>query len=235
MESSSSTESRSSSQSEQASEGSSLRTILVAFLIAFAIRIAVFEAFEIEGPSMEPTFLNGDRVIVAKYTYGLFLPFMNEAIITWGVPFPGDVVIVRSPADNLDIVKRVIGVPGDRIEIRDDIVYRNGVPLRTRQLGPCNREESSEDPAFCMWYEESINNRRYRTSTSVIEMPDFYAEREVPPNHVFVLGDHRDRSNDSRNPAVGMIPFSRIKGRALLIYWSSDKRIRWNRIFKPVE
>lgn len=212
-----------------------VRTIAGAFLVAIFIRVVVFEAFEIEGPSMEPTFVNGDRVIVAKYPFGLFLPFMNEAVASWGMPTPGDVVIVRSPADNVDIVKRVIGVPGDRIEIRDDVVYRNGEPIRMRELGPCREAESSEDPGVCVWYEERIGERVYRTSTSLIEPTDSLSEREVPPGHVFVLGDHRDRSNDSRNPAVGMIPIGRVKGRADSIYWSSDEEIRWNRFFTGVE
>ncbi|GAB4195049.1 MAG: signal peptidase I [Sandaracinaceae bacterium] len=214
---------------------SNVRTIAGAFLVAIFIRVVVFEAFEIEGPSMEPTFVNGDRVIVAKYPFGLFLPFMNEAVTSWGMPEPGDVVIVRSPADNVDIVKRVIGVPGDRIEIRDDVVYRNGEPIRTRELGPCREEESSEDPGVCVWYEERIGDRTYRTSTSLIEPTESLSEREVPPGHVFVLGDHRDRSNDSRNPAVGMIPIGRVKGRADSIYWSSDEEIRWSRFFTSVE
>jgi signal peptidase I len=214
---------------------SNVRTIAGAFLVAIFIRVVLFEAFEIEGPSMEPTFLNGDRVIVAKYPFGLFLPFTNEAVMSWGMPRPGDVVIVRSPADNVDIVKRVIGVPGDTIEIRDDVVYRNGEPIRTRELGPCREEESSEDPGVCVWYEERIGERVYRTSTSLIEPTESLSEREVPPGHVFVLGDHRDRSNDSRNPAVGMVPIGRVKGRADSIYWSSDEAIRWNRFFTGVE
>lgn len=224
---------------DQAPEGdsfrSNVRTIAGAFLVAIFIRVVVFEAFEIEGPSMEPTFVNGDRVIVAKYPFGLFLPFMNEAVVSWGMPSPGNVVIVRSPADNVDIVKRVIGVPGDRIEIRDDVVYRNGEPVRTRELGPCREDESSEDRGMCVWYEERLGDHVHRTSTSIIEPTESLSEREVPPGHVFVLGDHRDRSNDSRNPAVGMIPINRLKGRAATIYWSSDEEVRWDRFFTSVQ
>jgi signal peptidase I len=214
---------------------SNIKTIGGAVLLALFIRIAVFEAFEIDGPSMEPTLLHGDRVIVAKFPFGLFLPFTHEAVVSWGMPEPGDVVILKSPFDNMDIVKRVIGVPGDRIEIRDDAVWRNGEPIHRRVLGPCREEESSEDPTDCEWVEEGIGDLYWRTSHSILSVPENMEPVVVPEDHIFVLGDHRDRSNDSRNPRVGMIPLSRVKGRALAIYWSNDTRIRWNRIFRAID
>src|SRR5438045_5526536 len=97
-----------------------LKTVGGAVLLALVIRTALFEAFEIEGPSMEPTLLNGDRVVVAKFMFGLFLPLRDHADITWGAPKLGDVVIIKSPADGVDIVKRVIGIGGDFIEVHDD-------------------------------------------------------------------------------------------------------------------
>jgi len=214
---------------------STARTIAGAFLLAFFIRIVLFEAFEIDGPSMEPTLLNGDRVVVSKFPFGLFLPFTDDAVVSWGMPDAGDVVIVKSPADGVDIVKRVIGVPGDRIEIRDDVVYRNGESIRERILGPCHEDASSEDPTDCEWVEEGIDGRTWRTSHSLLSAPESMTEQTVPPGHIFVLGDHRDRSNDSRNPRVGMIPISRVKGRAEAIYWSSDDFIRWERIFSDLD
>jgi signal peptidase I len=213
---------------------SNMKTIGGAILLAFFIRIVLFEAFEIDGPSMEPTLLNGDRVVVAKFPYGLFLPFTNEAVLTWGMPEPGDVVIVKSPFDDIDIVKRVIAVAGDTIEIRDDAIWRNGEPIHRRVLGPCREEESSEDPTDCEWVEEGIGDLRWRTSHSLLSVPESHPEQTVPPGHVFVLGDHRDRSNDSRNPRVGMIPIERVKGRALAIYWSNESYIRWDRIFSAI-
>lgn len=211
-----------------------VKTIGGAVLLALFIRIVLFEAFEIDGPSMEPTLLNGDRVVVAKFMYGLFLPLTNEAVVTWGMPDAGDVVIVRSPYDNIDIVKRVIGVPGDRIEMRDDVVWRNGRPIRRRVVGPCRGERQEPDDE-CEWIEEGIGEHTWLTSHSTFSVPDRTDEMVVPPGHIFVMGDHRDRSNDSRNPRVGMIPASRVKGRALAIYWSNDHDIRWDRLFKGVE
>ena len=112
------------------------RTIAGAVLLALVIRTCFFEAFEIEGPSMEPTLLNGDRVVVSKFAFGLFLPLRDHAELTWGTPSVGDVVIIKSPADGVDIIKRVIGVGGDTIEMRADRVYRNGEPLPAKDSWP---------------------------------------------------------------------------------------------------
>lgn len=210
-----------------------VKTIGGAVLLALFIRVVLFEAFEIDGPSMEPTLLNGDRVVVAKFMYGLFLPFTNEAALTWGLPNAGDVVIVRSPLDNIDIVKRVIGVPGDSIEVREDVVHRNGTPIQVRVVGAC-RGEQQEPQGDCEWVEERVGERTWQTSRSTFSVPDTLDTVTVPPGHIFVLGDHRDRSNDSRNPRVGMIPASRVKGRALTIYWSNQAGVRWGRIFDSV-
>ena len=211
------------------------KTIGGAVLLALFIRIVLFEAFEIDGPSMEPTLLDGDRVVVAKYMYGLFLPFTNEAVASWGMPSVGDVVIVHSPADNIDIVKRVIGVPGDVIELRDDVVFRNDEPLQVRIDGACRSEDGDHEYDHCEWVEEAVGDHHWHTSRSRLSVPDTMEPAEVPEGHIFVMGDHRDRSNDSRNPRVGMVPIARVKGRALAIYWSSGAGVRWDRIFEGVQ
>lgn len=204
--------------------------LLVSSVLApLGVRILGLEAFESDGPSMEPTLLNGDRFVVDKSAYGLSIPFVDEAVVRWAEPKVGDVVVLRSPLDGIDIVKRVVGVGGDRIEIRDDVVYRNGTTLLRRVLGACSTE-----PYLCQLTEEGVGERTWVTSTASYEVPEVMPEVLVPPGHVFVLGDHRDRSNDSRNPRVGMIPASRVKGRALAIYWSNDGDIRWDRIFDGV-
>jgi signal peptidase I len=210
-----------------------LRTIGGAVLLALVIRTCLFEAFEIEGPSMEPTLLNGDRVVVAKFLYGLFLPFRDQADISWGGPKLGDVVIIKSPADGVDIVKRVIGVGGDFIEVRDDIVYRNGHPLPRIEHGRCGTGTGALNPG-CHWYESKVGDETFTTSSS---RPSFDPlPVHVPPGHIYVLGDHRDSSNDSRNPALGAIPVTRVKGRALSIYWSNgDEGLRWSRMMHAVQ
>jgi signal peptidase I len=198
---------------------SNLKTIGSAILLAMFIRIALFEAFEIEGPSMEPTLLNGDRVVVAKFVYGLFLPFMNESVLNWGLPNAGDVVIVRSPRDNVDIVKRVVGLPGDVIELRDGVIYRNKQPISHVSLGSC-RDRPDDGPFGCEWVEEKLGAHTYRTSSSLDSIRSTRPPLTVEPGRIYVLGDHRDRSNDSR--ALGTIPVQRVKGRVLSIYWSSE-------------
>lgn len=199
-----------------------LRTIGSAVLLAMFIRIVLFEAFEIEGPSMEPTLLNGDRVVVAKFSYGLFLPFMTDAVLTWGQPDVGDVVIVKSPRDDVDIVKRVVGVPGDHIEIRDGVVWRNGEQVDQVVRGECEDDDDrAPDPyaGSCQWFEEHLGDHVYRISRNADSLRSNRSEITLEPGTIFVLGDHRDRSNDSRQ--LGPIPIHRVKGHVLSIYWSS--------------
>ncbi len=201
------------------SDQGNLKTIASAIMLALFIRIVLFEAFEIDGPSMEPTLLNGDRVVVAKFLYGLSLPFTHDAVITWGEPNPGDVVIVRSPRDNVDIVKRVVGLPGDDIELRNGVIYRNAEAVPHVSLGAC-KDRKDAGPFGCEWTEEKLGTHTYRISRSLDSILTTRPRLKVPKGHIYVLGDHRDRSNDSR--ALGPIPLSRVKGRVLSIYWSSE-------------
>ncbi len=207
-----------------------LKTIGGAVILALIIRTCLFEAFEIEGPSMEPTLLNGDRVVVAKFLYGLFLPFREQAEFTWGSPELGDVVIIKSPHDGVDIVKRVVALGGDRIELKGEVVHRNGVALPRIDRGRCTTGQGAHQPG-CRIYESEIGGRTFETSSATrSRMPQ---PMVVPEGHVYVLGDHRDQSNDSRT--IGPIPIGRVKGKALSVYWSNGGNgLRWDRKFTAV-
>ena len=220
---------------------SNLKTIFSAIVLAMFIRIVLFEAFEIEGPSMEPTLLNGDRVVVAKFVYGLFLPFMNQAVLSWGLPNVGDVVIVRSPRDNVDIVKRVVALPGDTLELRDGVIYRNGQAVPHVSQGAC-KDRPDQGPFGCEWVQEKLGDHTYNISQNLDSLRHTRAAITIEPGRIYVLGDHRDRSNDSRS--LGPIPLVRVKGRVLSIYWSnaggsagcaSVEGLRTERMFKNVD
>jgi signal peptidase I len=210
----------------------SLKSLAIAVAVALCIRVLMFEPFEIEGPSMEPGLLYGDRVIVAKFLYGLFLPFREEAELNWSSPNVGDVIILASPVEDVVIIKRVLGSAGDRIEVRDEKMYRNGKALPLRQVGPCQSGYGQNDP-MCRVFETELDGEMFHVSMAgpMSDLPEVV----VPPDHVFVVGDHRDMSNDSRNPDLGAIPVKRIKGRGLAVYWSRGREgVRWSRLFSKL-
>lgn len=209
-----------------------LRSVAMALLAVLLIRVCLFEAFEIDGPSMEPSLLSGERVVVAKYAFGLFLPLRDHAELNWASPVPGDVVVLKSPADGVAIIKRVIGVAGDTVEVRNDVVYRNGLALPRIDRGRCVSGIGAV-LGSCRVLESEVGGHSFLTSSAG---RGFEGPRvTVPPGHVYVLGDHRDMSNDSRNPAIGAVPLNRLKGKGLAIHWSlGDHGLRFDRMFHAV-
>lgn len=164
---------------------------------------------------MAPALLSGDRVAVAKYAYGIFLPFQNAQAVGWGGPAPGDIVIMKSPSDGVDINKRVIGVGGDRIAFDGDRVLRNGQLLPHEPVQCPDSVKRFGDPRCVL---ETNAGRSYVVvHTHGAAAP---AAVEVPEGAVYVMGDNRHYSNDSRNPAMGPVPLSKLKGRVMRIYYS---------------
>lgn len=200
-----------------------LGLVLAVALAAWAVRSLVVEPFAIPSPSMAPALLPGDYVVVAKWPYGFSqhsFAFGAPAFagrIAASLPERGDVVVFRGP-DGRDYIKRVIGLPGDRIAMRGAVPLVDGRPLQRRSLG--------RDGAGRMLYRERLGDAAYRIADGPGDPVGGLAERRVPDGQLFLLGDNRDNSLDSRIPAaqggIGMIATDRLIGRAERIIWSSD-------------
>jgi signal peptidase I len=190
-------------------------------VVPLFLRVGVVEAFEAEGPSMEPTLFDEERFAVDKSVYGFTLPMVPEALASWGTPAAGDVVVLTSPRDHVKIIKRVIGLPGDLVEWRNGRPVVNGVALAQGDV-KCPDRLLPGAPMRC-WTEQLATHRYVLTMHE--DSPQTEREQlRVPAAHVYVLGDHRDRSNDSR--ALGPIPMSMLVGRATYVYWSPQGELR---------
>ncbi len=193
-------------------------TFVLTLVLALSFRVGVAQAYEIDGPSMEPTVFQGEHVVALRCAYGLSLPLAPDAVVTWSSPVVGDVVIVESPgADHADLVKRVVGVAGDVIAIEDGIVTRNGEPFDQTPAGRCEPSRELDPSADCALSREQddAGARSWLTSRSDPRARESMTPVVVPEGHVFVMGDHRDRSNDSRS--FGTVPVTRVRGRVLFV------------------
>ncbi|MEH2499115.1 signal peptidase I [Bradyrhizobium sp. AZCC 1678] len=200
------------------------------------LRTFLFHPFYIPASSMMPTLLVGDNLFVSKYAYGYsryslpFSPRLFPGRIFGSVPERGDVVVFRIPKDDsVDYIKRVVGLPGDTIQMRQGLLFINGVPVVRQRLSdiavdePCGIGDGNRTKR---WRETLMNGVSYETLDCVDN--GFYDNTnvyQVPDGHIFVLGDNRDNSTDSRVlSAVGYIPLENIVGRAGLIYFSRAPR-----------
>jgi signal peptidase I len=195
--------------------------VTIAIVVGFGgqalMRARLLEAFQVPGASMMPTLLAGDHFFVDKLHR---------------LPQRGDVVIFELPKDpEITYVKRVIAVGGDRIEMKEGVLWLNGKELPQKELGqPCPEVEYA---AACSWREESVDGRSYGIFRAVGLAP-YAPPFEVPPGHVYVVGDDRDNSNDSR--AWGTVPLGNVKGKALFVWWSRspEGEYRWHRLGQVV-
>ena len=234
-----------------------IKTLFYALIIAIIIRSLFIQPFYIPSSSMEPNLLVGDRIFVTKYSYGYskhsfpFSPPIFSGRIMHNEPSRGDVVVFKTPADNrTDYIKRLIGLPGDRIQFVDSNLYINSNEVLKSKI-------SKKDIIFCgkkmikvFTFEELLpNKKRYNT----VYLQDYSFQNSdpfnVPDDHYFFLGDNRDCSKDSRFlTSVGYVHKDNLVGKAQFIFFSSDKSkgsifsfwkwnksIRLNRFFKKIK
>ena len=187
-----------------------IEAILVAIVLALFIRTFIIQAFKIPSGSMKQTLLIGDHILVNKFIYGVKIPFLETTIIPIKEPERGDIIVFKFPEDpSKDFIKRVIGVEGDVIEVHDKKVYVNHTLLN---------------------HDYGIHTDRH-IFPATIQPRDNFGQVVVPEDSLFVMGDNRDQSYDSR--FWGFVDLKAVKGKALIIYWSWDKEdfgVRWNRI-----
>ena len=187
--------------------------IITALLLALIIRAYIIQAFKIPSGSMIPSLLIGDHILVTKFIYGTKIPFSDKSILVFKQPGKGDIIVFKYPEDpKKDFIKRVVAAGGDTLEERNKIIYVNG-------------KEVTEPYAY---HGDSFVRPRG-------DPRDNFGPLIVPENKVFVMGDNRDQSFDSRY--WGFVDIKAIKGKALIIYWSWDpgNRLRFNRIGRLVK
>ena len=214
----------------------SFKTILYAGLIAIGIRTIAFEPFNIPSGSMIPTLLVGDYLFVSKYSYGYsrysmpFGPDLFHGRIFGSLPARGDVAVFKLPRDpSQDYIKRIIGLPGDRIQVTNGILRVNGQPVQRANAGEYVVEGDGPRMAVRLYRETLPGGRVHDIIEQTDSGPlDNTEEFRVPAGHVFAMGDNRDNSLDSRvENAVGFIPVDNLVGRAEFIFFSVDGSAAW--------
>jgi signal peptidase I len=212
------------------------KSLALIIIILTAVRSAIADWNDVPTGSMNPTIVQGDRVFVNKLAYDLKVPFTTWHLAQWSNPKRGDIVVFFSPSDGVRLVKRVVGLPGDTIQLVDDRVLINGQPLQYDPLpADAGRDVPTDHDGRRVYAQEKAGGM---PSHAVTILPQRLALRtfgptNVPPGQYFVMGDNRDNSNDSR--FWGTVDRSRIVGRASMVVISLDHQHylepRWHRFF----
>lgn len=226
--------------------------VVQALALAILVRVFLFQPFNIPSGSMKPTLLVGDYLFVSKYSYGyskysfpLVSTYLFDGRVWEGKPKRGDVAVFRKPTDvNIDYIKRVIGLPGDKVQMIDGQLHINGKAIPKVKTGTFY----DTDFGVVASYQETLpNGVKYTVLDRREQHSDNTREYTVPKGYYFMMGDNRDNSADSRDPSVGMVPLENFVGRAEVIFFSSDEKAslfkfwtwpfttRWSRIFNGVD
>lgn len=232
-------------------------TLILVVLLALAVRSFAFEPFGIPSKSMLPTLLVGDYIVVAKFSYGYSrhsLPFslpLFPGRIFNHAPTRGDVVVFKTPVDNrTDLIKRLVGLPGDHVRIQHRVLYINGEPVKRQAVEDyIDRDPRTGSQRYRQYIETLPNGRAHLIIEEAgpelaVDNTDEYI---VPPHHFFMMGDSRDNSEDSRFlNSVGYVPEENLVGRAEFIFLSTEQstapwkfwlwpsNLRWSRFFAKI-
>jgi signal peptidase I len=203
------------------------RSFFPVILVVLVLRSFLYEPFRIPSDSMMPTLVHGDFIFVNKWRYGLRLPVANTKVVDIGMPQRGDVVVFRKPTDpSLVLIKRLVGMPGDRIRVTGTQVWINGTPSRI-EVGELYSGPKSEQYPFTQVGEEHLGDALHAVLL-VQTRTGLEGEWQVPAGHYFMMGDNRNNSQDSRYPDVGYVPEANVIGKAEAIWLSFDPDRRWH-------
>ena len=207
---------------------SNFLSLFYAILIAIIIRTFFFQAFFIPSSSMEPTLLVGDRIFVSKFSYGyskhsfpFSLPLINERVL-FSEPERGDIIVFKTPENlRIDYIKRLVGLPGDKIQMIDGILHINDIPVKRKKIRSETKLINNGQIRNVLVYKETLpNNISYETFDMGNTRADNTSEIFIPEDSYFFMGDNRDNSKDSR--FVGSVPKNNLVGKAQIIFFATE-------------